>query len=292
MKNIKDETIEEAGLPEQTPWESIGDHPRSLADLSIKDGKRLDDTEGSIGDIEDWKGYLDAILDAQTAEIIAEWTFKDSGALAIKVNASNGIWLSPTGILAKKAGVTTFAITSSGDATFGGSLIAGVSIESPVITGGLIRTSVSGSRIELRDNSASIWPDSIAIINIHGNDIGRIRGGSNYAVVEGAWLFPSGVDSSAPCVWENPFGYRSLEIWETSLRTRDIRSLSGSSHNLGASTNRWAAIYSDETYVRPGSSNVAVGSTLATLTSAISSLTGIVSGINSRLTDVENNCCD
>ena len=161
IKTVKDETIDENPLPELTPWDKIGGRPNSLKDLNVADGEALDDATASIGDVEDWKGYLDAILDAQTAEIIAEWTFKDSGALAIRENSNNGIWLSPTGILAKKSGDTTFSLTSSGDATFGGSLIAGVEITSPVITGGtitggLIKTSSSGQRVEIRDSHNDI----------------------------------------------------------------------------------------------------------------------------------------
>jgi hypothetical protein len=39
-------------------------------------------------------------------------------------DANNGLWLSPTGILAKKAGDTTFTIGTDGDATFAGELSA------------------------------------------------------------------------------------------------------------------------------------------------------------------------
>lgn len=276
MKNIKDETIEEAGLPEQTPWESIGDHPRSLADLSIKDGKRLDDTEGSIGDIEDWKGYLDAILDAQTAEIIAEWTFKDSGALAIKVNASNGIWLSPTGILAKKAGVTTFAITSSGDATFGGSLIAGVSIESPVITGGtitgaLMRTSSTGGRVEVRDSD-----DTIRIYD---------TGGTNRMVLSGAtltFLAPNGT------------GGGQLQAGGTDQLTINV---GGTLYTFYAGAG--LDMISKQIYNLPSPNSTTsaarkkyVDDNDDSLASSINSLASIVSSMNTRLTWVENNCCD
>lgn len=142
MKTEKDETIEEQSLPEQTKWENITDRPTRLRDLNITDYNTLVQAESDVESIEEWQGYMENILEVQTAEIIAEWSFKDSGALAIKTDANNGIWLSPTGILAKNGGVTTLTITSSGEATFAGSLAAGISITSPVITGGTITGSV------------------------------------------------------------------------------------------------------------------------------------------------------
>lgn len=63
-------------------------------------------------------------MDAQAKEILGEFTFGASGAIAIATDTDNGIWLSPTGILAKKAGANTFALETDGDASFGGNLIA------------------------------------------------------------------------------------------------------------------------------------------------------------------------
>ena len=63
-------------------------------------------------------------LDTQAAEILGEFTFGVSGAIAMKNDDDNGLWLSPTGILGKKSGNNTFTITTSGDATFAGTLAA------------------------------------------------------------------------------------------------------------------------------------------------------------------------
>lgn len=77
-------------------------------------------------------------LDTKAKEILGEFTFQGSGALAINTDASNGIWISPTGILAKKAGVNTLAIGADGSAVFGGTLSA-VSGTFGIITAGVIK---------------------------------------------------------------------------------------------------------------------------------------------------------
>ncbi len=54
-------------------------------------------------------------------------------------------------------------------------------------------------------------------------------------------MFPSGTVSPG-CVWEGAFGFRSLEVRETSLRTRHIIPLDNTS-DLGTSANRWQDIF-------------------------------------------------
>jgi len=85
---------------------------------------------------------VNANLDTQSKEILGEFVFVGSGALAIKTDDNNGIWISPTGILAKKAGVNKFTLESDGDATFGGELVA------PIGTIGAL-TIASGGNIKM-----------------------------------------------------------------------------------------------------------------------------------------------
>ena len=67
-------------------------------------------------------------------------------------NANSSLSITNAGIAAvNDSGVETFSINSSGNAFFGGSLTAGISIASPTITGGTIRTSASGNRVEFSD---------------------------------------------------------------------------------------------------------------------------------------------
>ena len=70
------------------------------------------------------KDVINAKLDTATKQILGDFTFGASGAIKMITDADNGLWLSPTGILGKKAGVTTFAIDIEGNATFAGTLSA------------------------------------------------------------------------------------------------------------------------------------------------------------------------
>ena len=103
-----------------------------------------------IGDI------INDNLNTATKEILGAFTFGASGAINIATDADNGLWLSPTGILAKKASVTTFALEADGDATFGGALTA--------VTGTLgALTIASGGNIKMGktaytdDTNAGFW---------------------------------------------------------------------------------------------------------------------------------------
>jgi len=78
----------------------------------------------SLGTDGNFTNIINANLNTQTKQILGDFTFGASGAIKIITDANNGIWLSPTGILAKKAGNTTFVLETDGDATFAGSLLA------------------------------------------------------------------------------------------------------------------------------------------------------------------------
>lgn len=68
--------------------------------------------------------FINANLDTSAKTILSDFTFGASGAIKMITDADNGLWLSPTGILGKKAGATTFAIDIGGNATFAGTLSA------------------------------------------------------------------------------------------------------------------------------------------------------------------------
>jgi len=68
--------------------------------------------------------FIDTNLNTSTKQILGDFTFGASGAIKMITDENNGLWLSPTGILGKKAGATTFAVDTSGNATFAGTLSA------------------------------------------------------------------------------------------------------------------------------------------------------------------------
>lgn len=109
-----------------------------------KNGNTIIDSQGTGGNFME---LINSTLNTATKQILGEFTFGASGAIAIKTDADNGLWLSPTGILAKKAGVTTFALETDGDATFAGTLSA-ASGTIGIVTG-TIQTAASGYRLRM-----------------------------------------------------------------------------------------------------------------------------------------------
>ena len=127
---------------------------KSTLDVAGAFGTPADGTESTV--ITD---LINARLDTSAKEILGEFVFSGSGAIAMATDASNGLWLSPTGILGKKAGVTTFAIDTSGNATFKGDIsgssgtfsgtVSADNITAGTLTGSLIRTSSGTTRVQL-----------------------------------------------------------------------------------------------------------------------------------------------
>jgi len=135
----------------------------------------LTEISGDLDDISDGTNYarvVKANLDTSAKEILSDFTFGASGALKMITDSSNGLWLSPTGILAKKAGVNTLAIGIDGTATFAGTLSAAAgtlgTITSANITAGTFQTSASGQRIVLSggDNSLKFYNSAAEVIGI------------------------------------------------------------------------------------------------------------------------------
>ena len=84
-------------------------------------GNTLLDSLGAGGN---YVNLINSVLNTQTKQILGEFTFGASGAIAIAADGNNGLWLSSNGLLGKRAGATTFAIDTSGNATFAGALSA------------------------------------------------------------------------------------------------------------------------------------------------------------------------
>lgn len=85
-------------------------------------------------------------LDSQAREIKGNYTFGQMGAIQVGTT-SNGVKISPDGFLATKSGVATVTITSSGDATFAGTVAAGAviaaNIDATQITGQIVNAQIA-----------------------------------------------------------------------------------------------------------------------------------------------------
>lgn len=97
-------------------------------------------------------------INTQSKQILGEFEFAGFGAIAMATDANNGVWISPTGILGKKAGATTFAIDTGGNATFGGTLVAASGTFGTVTAGTFTGVSINGSTIKANNGTgADIW---------------------------------------------------------------------------------------------------------------------------------------
>lgn len=147
-------------------------------------------------------------LNTQTKQILGSFTFGSSGAIAIATDASNGLWLSPTGLLGKKAGATTFAIDTGGNATFGGALVAASGTLGTITAGTL-----NGVALIMSSNPAvaGFYIDSTAM----------------YHIIQGAG-FPFGVSfangSAIGDIGDVKIGYGSKYIfWDQSAGSLTVR---------------------------------------------------------------------
>ena len=111
-------------------------------------------------------------LDTQTKAILGEFVFTGVGALKMATDASNGLWLSPTGILGKKGGATTFAVDTGGNATFGGSLVAADGTFGTITAGDLTGVTITGATVQ----TAVTYPKMILNTNnLTGYDAGPFK---------------------------------------------------------------------------------------------------------------------
>ncbi len=94
-------------------------------------------------------------LNTRSRQILAEFSFSQSGALAIgdfESGVSGDIRITPNGLVARNLnGDTTFAIDgTTGDVTLRGTIL------SSTVIGGVIKTSASGTRVEMNSDTNRI----------------------------------------------------------------------------------------------------------------------------------------
>ena len=154
------------------------------------------------------KDIVNANLDTQAKEILGEFVFSGSGAIAIATDTDNGIWLSPTGILAKKSGANTIALETDGDATFGGNLVAafGTIGALSLATGGNIKM---GKTAFTDDTNSGFWlgdvggvakfkmgSSALKYFSYDGTDLTMVGGNITGSVITGGTIQSGGATGS------------------------------------------------------------------------------------------------
>ena len=182
-----------------------------LLDVYYKgDIDSFDDDGNLITDV------INARLDTQSEEILGEFTFGASGAIKMITDINNGLWISPTGILGKKAGATTFAIDTSGNATYAGDLTAAQ------ITTGSISVLYTDADVT-GDNQGDINTSNIV------NDEGWTEGANwstNLSNIPGTLAAPSG---AGLYLGASNLGYYDSSNWKTYMDSSGNFYLGGTS---------------------------------------------------------------
>uniref|UniRef100_A0A7V3JAM1 Uncharacterized protein n=1 Tax=candidate division CPR3 bacterium TaxID=2268181 RepID=A0A7V3JAM1_UNCC3 len=215
------------------------------------------------------KELINSKLNTSTKQILGDFTFGASGAIKMITDANNGLWLSPNGILGKKAGATTFAVDTSGNATFAGTLsgasgtfgnitagtISGISISGSTITGSTItgstlQTGTSGKNVDITQGRISQRNNTVEVVY---SDVGTYGGWWGLKDIDGNSVFYLDVENAGPA---HNIGFRGDATYSNDWfmqcnhdivfimnNGRSIRPNSAGQINLGNTSNYWNNIY-------------------------------------------------
>ena len=128
--------------------------------------------------------FIDNALNTSTASILGSFVFGVSGAIRMNTDSNNGLWISPSGIVGKHAGITTFSVDTSGNATFTGTVAA-----SQVVAGTLTGFTLVGGSLSVGttpnwfkvDTSGNIWSGNATLAGAETNTFAVTNAGALYA---------------------------------------------------------------------------------------------------------------
>ena len=192
----------------------------SSVTIKNKNGAVLIDSNSSTND---FINIINNALDTSEKKILGNFSFGPSGAITIQTDANNGLWLSPNGILAKKAGVTTFSVESDGDVSLKGTLLAG-SVVACDISGVNITSSSGNNRIRLSSGDLLEFYYS----NVRQGYIRADASGDLHLYGTDDIIFHAG-------------GADRCGVFSNSFRPIN------SDYTLGTSSNKWGDIYTGST---------------------------------------------
>ena len=219
---------QEEEFPKLSDYGNLVYTPEQLADINSTEGNKLNTAINDDGQV--ITDLINSKLNTQTKEILDTFTFGSSGAIKIATDSNNGIWISPTGILGKHSGSTTFALDTSGNATFSGNITA-ATITGGTITGSTIQTSTSGQRVVIDSSN-----DYIKFYDSNGNLSGTISGAPTYGIYSDGDFYITG----------NLNGVQNLHAYYLDISKGSgagIEPTWNDSITLGSSSYRWNNVY-------------------------------------------------
>lgn len=194
--------------------------------------------------------FVDTALNTSAKTILGDFTFGVSGAIKIITDVDNGIWISPTGILGKKAGNPTFSIGVDGTANFYGT-IAASQVVAGTLTGFTIQTAATGSRVKITgsgDEIAFMYDDTTynAIDQYswaqgYGLRLGD-SGGTALDLATGTTIIRALLEQNDAGWTTGTFGIYGDASNDTFITT-DFPIIPSTSLNLGSPTAKWQHLY-------------------------------------------------
>lgn len=101
-------------------------------------------------------GKADGALQKAGDAITGPVTFATNGGILAATDADNGVFMGPNGLVGKKAGATTFAIDTAGNASFGGTLN--------------VSSAASGARMAMTNAAIKVY-DSDGVLRVQIGDL-------------------------------------------------------------------------------------------------------------------------
>lgn len=129
------------------------------------------DVESTAGAQSKADAVLSSSLQKAGDAITGPVTFATNGGILAATDADNGVFMGPNGLVGKKAGATTFAVDTAGNASFGGALNA---------ASGTFAGSLSAATGSFSGTLTAEAIDAVGTINIAGEAIITPRRGSIY----------------------------------------------------------------------------------------------------------------
>jgi len=241
IKIFTNETKKEEDFPVLIDYSDIKYTPQTLSDINAEEGNKLNIAIDANGNV--ITELINSKLNTATKQILDGFTFGTSGAIQINIDANNGIWISPSGILAKKGGITKFALTTDGDATFAGTLsgasgtfgtITSGTLSGVTITGGTLQTATSYQRVVISGSE-----NAIHFYDSYGHSQGTIYGNS----AGGGMIYTDG--NFGVTGWESVSGnLTAYRVYVNAGSGSGIEPTWNNSVTCGSSNKRWSNVYS------------------------------------------------
>lgn len=235
-------TLTVGGRLASTIGGAIDSDGKFINDIDIP-GK-LKTSTGEILKVFDVKATTQALSGFRAGDLV----WDSSGART----SGKGIAMTPYGIIGHNGTKPTFSIDIDGNALFSGSLTAGISISSPIITGGTmtggtLQTAASGSRVVI--SGEGFYSNKIALY--YGSD--STPNGEIYSSTIGMYI--NNPVSGGYIIIGTADGVGML-LSGSYIGTKALAPMANNTYNLGDSSHMWNRVYTNALILAVNTANI------------------------------------